>query len=326
MKNEVADMDWNKYLRKDGYLNTHKFKVLKLSDEYKILVSKYFWPNSIGELYYCDINNIIEQPRCYCGKIVGYNTVNRYFKYCSYKCSAISDETKHSREVTNIKKYGVNNISQLNVIKNRKKKTSLKNYGVEHPSQNTQIKNKIKRTYLETCLKKYGCYNVSARHISEDMRQMIDDKNFLSYQHNILMKPLYQIADEIGISASYMSRIYYVLGIVVRDMGISVGEKQLYDYICCSCQMDVIPNDRIVLNPYELDIYIPELKLAFEYDGEYWHNNKRERDRWKTFRCRELGITLYHIHDRYWIHDQERIKRAICKIIGNRLTSHNAIV
>ena len=46
---------------------------------------------------------------------------------------------------------------------------------------------------------------------------------------------------------------------------------------------------------YELDIYIPSKKVAIEYDGDYWHNKKIEKDLDKNFKCKRDGIKLYRI-------------------------------
>lgn len=48
---------------------------------------------------------------------------------------------------------------------------------------------------------------------------------------------------------------------------------------------------------YELDIYIPALKIAIEYDGYYWHKNKRQQDLEKNRKCIEDGIKLYRIRE-----------------------------
>ena len=48
---------------------------------------------------------------------------------------------------------------------------------------------------------------------------------------------------------------------------------------------------------YELDIYIPSKKIAIEYDGFYWHNNKTERELKKNIKCKNDEITLYRIRD-----------------------------
>ena len=48
---------------------------------------------------------------------------------------------------------------------------------------------------------------------------------------------------------------------------------------------------------YELDIYIPTRKIAIEYDGYYWHKDKREKDLEKNLKCKQEGIKLYRIRE-----------------------------
>ena len=50
-------------------------------------------------------------------------------------------------------------------------------------------------------------------------------------------------------------------------------------------------------NGYELDVYIPEKKVAIEYDGYYWHKNKTNKDLEKNRRCTLDGIKLYRIRE-----------------------------
>ena len=48
---------------------------------------------------------------------------------------------------------------------------------------------------------------------------------------------------------------------------------------------------------YELDIYIPSKKIAIEYDGYYWHRNKRKKDLEKNRKCKRDGIKLYRVRE-----------------------------
>ena len=48
---------------------------------------------------------------------------------------------------------------------------------------------------------------------------------------------------------------------------------------------------------YELDIYIPSKKVAIEYDGYYWHENKTKKDLEKNQKCKKDGIKLYRIRE-----------------------------
>ena len=51
------------------------------------------------------------------------------------------------------------------------------------------------------------------------------------------------------------------------------------------------------LDRFTLDIYIPSLQLAIEYDGEYYHRKKISTDTQKTSLCRSRGIYLIHIQE-----------------------------
>lgn len=50
-------------------------------------------------------------------------------------------------------------------------------------------------------------------------------------------------------------------------------------------------------NGYELDIYIPAKRVAIEYDGYYWHNNKEINDIEKNRKCIRDGISLYRVRE-----------------------------
>jgi len=77
---------------------------------------------------------------------------------CKGKCS--SDKNRK----TNMEKYGVDNPSKCEEIKNKKMQTSLKNYGVEYYSKTEESKMDFKNK----CLDKYGVDNPSK---SEEVKQ-----------------------------------------------------------------------------------------------------------------------------------------------------------
>jgi hypothetical protein len=63
---------------------------------------------------------------------------------------------------------------------------------------------------------------------------------------------------------------------------ISIREKEVVLYIKSIYSGTIIENDRTLMVPnrkfnnwklnHELDIVLPDLKLAFEFNGTYWHN------------------------------------------------------
>ncbi|MBO5889025.1 MAG: zinc-ribbon domain-containing protein, partial [Clostridia bacterium] len=48
---------------------------------------------------------------------------------------------------------------------------------------------------------------------------------------------------------------------------------------------------------YELDVFIPSKKIAIEYDGFFWHKNKRKKDVEKNLKCKMNGIKVYRIRE-----------------------------
>ena len=50
-----------------------------------------------------------------------------------------------------------------------------------------------------------------------------------------------------------------------------------------------------------MDIVIPEIKLAIEFDGNYWHSDKFKQEKNyhlnKTIECEKIGYRLIHIFE-----------------------------
>lgn len=73
----------------------------------------------------------------------------------------------------------------------------------------------------------------------------------------------------------------------------------------------IVHSDRTVLvntnlgpRPHELDIYIPELSVAIEFNGVYWHSEKMVRGKWSHFdkwmACQDKGIRLIAVWEDDW--------------------------
>ena len=48
---------------------------------------------------------------------------------------------------------------------------------------------------------------------------------------------------------------------------------------------------------WSIDIYIPEVNLGIEFDGSYWHKDKRDFDKLKTEILREVGFQIMRIRE-----------------------------
>lgn len=115
--------------------------------------------------------------------------------------------------------------------------------------------------------------------------------------------------------------------------GFSEEEKEVIEFVKSFYKGRVIENDRKVLEGKELDIYLPDEKLAFEFDGLYWHSDicnlkkgeipseekkkiARERHLHKTLLCEEKEIRLIHIFEDDWTFQKDKIKNLIKNSLG----------
>lgn len=134
-------------------------------------------PQDLNAGSHTRINVQCDNPNCQEHKNIEYRLYKSIVeKYGNYLCRSCSHE--HQKK-TLLELYGVENISQIESVKQKKEETSLSHfgvdnpmkskeirekakitsldkYGVESPSQNEEIKAKIKNTLME----KYGCTSV----------------------------------------------------------------------------------------------------------------------------------------------------------------------
>ena len=82
---------------------------------------------------------------------------------------------------------------------------------------------------------------------------------------------------------------------------------------------EIIENSTHIIHPFELDIFLPELKIAFEYNGLYWHSDIYKENDYhlnKSKKCEKLGIELFHIWEDDWIFKENQIKLLILNKLG----------
>ena len=99
-------------------------------------------------------------------------------------------------------------------------------------------------------------------------------------------------------------------------------EMELIDYISSIIgEENIVRNDRTILNGNELDVYVPSKKVAFEFDGLYWHSEIKKPNKkyhlQKTMECEKQGIQLIHIFEDEWIYKKDICKSRIKNILGS---------
>ncbi len=320
--------------------------------------------NSFKEELYHYLFEVTEIPKCLnCNKDLkfGRTISENYGTYCSLSCTnsheqhienvkltnnkkyggnspLSSDEVKNKIQTTNIKKYGVKNlfsdvnyikekviekhsvdhISKLESTKIKIKKSNLNRYGVTTPLLLPKNRNKGLDSRKEVFLNKYGhnqVINVDGTEITmlcnSCNKEFLINRNVL-YHRNMFGVELCTLCHPMNSSVSHK-------------------EKELIKFIE-SLGIEVILHDRNILDGKELDILIPDKKIAIEFDGLYWHTEKYVGKTYhmdKTKKCENKGIQLIHVFEDEWDFNREIVKSRLkikLGIVENKIFGRNCKV
>lgn len=316
------------------------------------ITSEQYYLKYIGKKGYCGV----------CGKETKYkNLVEGYCLNCSYECSKSAKSTLEKRKKTCKekfgsesffgskegkekvkkgirKKYGVDNVMYVEEIKKRVEDTNLERYGTKSPFESEKIKKKIKQTNLE----KYGIeYPQQSKTIRKKtinkfrntiFHRLINSNrlkdrcvpNFKIEEYNNVSKKYSWICTkcknefEDHIDDGHIPRCKLCYPIKSYSSGL---EKEVIEF-CSTIENKTFKNNRSIIYPLELDIYIPDKNIAIEFDGLYWHSengpNKIDKSYHlnKTKLCNKKGINLIHIFEDEWLNKQDIIKSIIKAKLG----------
>ena len=237
-------------------------------------------------------------------------------------------------------KYGVTNIMRTSVGKERLIQSNLEKYGVPCNLQIKEVRDQIDKKNLE----KYG--NKCSLHgpyisekVAKDKKQkywekLIKDPRFdkVLFKFSIdgyrgLLEDTRPIRYPFECRECHTEFEDYIswnrlITCPKCNPVISQGvlEKELFDWIS-SIIPNVVRNTRRLIPPLEIDIYLPDYKLAIEFNEVYWHSEiSSGRDHKyhlnKTKECAKLGIILIHIFDSEWVQKKEVVQSIILSKLG----------
>lgn len=257
---------------------------------------------------------------------------------------------------TILEKYGAENVMHNREVQDKQKSTMLERYGVEYPIQNKEVMQGIIQTVLEkygvnnvmkndivkektmsTNMDKYGVkWPVTSQDVQDKSNETRKNKLLLKYKnndssilnYNINTKTLLFKCEQCGETTEINKSLYNYrfksntnpcINCNPIDKRYSFAEKSVVEFIKEIYSGQVVENERTILNGKKLDIYIPDRKLAIEYDGLFWHNELNKPDNYhvnKTNVCENNGIQLIHIFEDEWIYKQDIVKSRLSGLLG----------
>ena len=223
-----------------------------------------------------------------------YVTYYESTKGLTTKCACKNCASKKFKEtILNI--YGVDNVSMLDVIKEKKKQTVFNHYGVYNPSQSFEVQNKMKNTSLL----KYGVDNPLK---NKDVREKIEQTMMEKYG---VLNP-FQLKD---VQDKSRETLLQRFGVDHPSKSVEIREKtaqSLYtasSHKCSKQQLHIFnlysSEGNVELNYpilcYNIDICFVDDSIAIEYDGSGHDLSVKRRSMTKDeFKRREIirNITL----------------------------------
>lgn len=249
---------------------------------------------------------------------------NKNLKYNIYCCSIKCSQEKI--EQTNKIKYNCKRPIQNKDIRNKLENTNKIKYNNKIASKSDEVKLKIKdkvNKFIEENKEKHNYYvNKSVKKRKENTLEKYKKLNIISLNNGI-----YQIKCEknhiyeISTNLLYLRTKYQTEPCTICNdicSGVSGYEIQVRKYIESVYNKDIIFNSKKIIKPYELDIFLPNLNIAFEFNGKYWHDKKDKNYHYNKSKLScDKNIRLFHIWENDWLKNREFIKKWIHNLIFN---------
>jgi N-acetylglutamate synthase-like GNAT family acetyltransferase len=100
------------------------------------------------------------------------------------------------------------------------------------------------------------------------------------------------------------------------------AQKELFDFVK-NLYPETLEENRKLIKPKELDIFVPSLGLAIEYCGLRWHSDefKSKNDHYNKMKlCNEKSIRLITVFEDEWLEKQEQVKNFLLSVLNKNST------
>lgn len=345
------------FLYSNGVLNKNKLRFNWFKSNYPLLYDEVMLYNKsndskkFSKLLYNFLNGISFPVLCSnCNinekRFIGYTT--GYNNFCSKKCASSNSRKKEivTRRKNTILKYGVDHTSKLESVKEKQKTTNLKKYGVVSPTLNINIVEKQNSTMLERYGVKYSGQSqyLLSKSLSTRFKKYVDEVKLL---YNDLDIFLIEKEGEVNINCKICSNDYLIKTNLLRLRYFRYevnpclicnplssykysGQNEIYEYIK-QLGFDPKIGNRDVLNGKEIDIYLPDLKIGFEFNGLYWHSDIHKDKKYhlnKKQIAESKNINLIHIWEDDWLYKKDIIKSRINNLLklNNKIYSRRCLI
>lgn len=197
-----------------------------------------------------------------------------------------SKQREEKRQITVKAMYGDLSFGTRAGVLEKRKATNRAKYGGDSPFSSAEVRAKAKGTFKENYGQEY--------YLQSDAWK----QNNLDKFGN----------EQIFASEKFLNQV---------KIWESAEEREVKDYVASlGFTPTKIRRDRV-----ELDIYVQEKSIGFEYNGLYWHSNRNSKmDKYYHFNKTQVyakhGIQVIHIYSSEWKNRQAQVKSRIRSLLG----------
>lgn len=261
----------------------------------------------------CSIKDIETQNKIKITRIERYGVAN-FFQNKSIhekaEKNAHSDEANKKKIETSQKHYGVDNPAQSKVVQSKIQQTNLERYGsraynrakgkqtmkekygYEHALQVPEFKEKQEQTEANNWI------NLANENNWIIVQDLLKQYGSGWYQSPLGKEICFKIGQQDFIKQKDLDKI-----LLYKKCDSSYVEYKVYTWLINNYNNQIDLHNKKLISPYEIDIYLPKLKVGFECNG-YFHKNtcyiNRNQDEYhkmKIDKCNSVGIKLIHIFE-----------------------------
>jgi hypothetical protein len=340
------------------YLTLNKLESIPVCKNINCKNSVNFKNSTIGYLDYCSRRCVSSDPN-----IIKTKEENSLKKFGT-KSPSQSKLVKDKIIKTNNEKYGGNSAMSSKDTQEKSKQTLIKNYGITNPSKSKELLEKriesfklsnYKETYKKTSLEKYGVehpwmskniHNKTIDFFYSSYRKRIESKidinkfKFIGFNKGIstsLVFNCFECCNEFDIlTYQFYYRTNSGVNICTNCFPISenasISQIELYNFIINNYSGEVLLDCKNIINPYEIDIYLPELKIGFEFNGVWWHSEKFKSENYHLMKY-ELSnlnnVSLITIWEDDWVTRRDICESFVLNKIGktaNKIYARNCYI